>query len=124
MAASDKAQSKLGAIVDDLISLDVVTFSGNLEVKLTDINSGPNGTIDLENVMKNLKGTVTGGKSTLTAVATTYLAIDKDSVQFVKTDLTPGEERIYALHLEAVKTAVAARAAMVESLMRIAGLNK
>ena len=123
MAASTKAQSKLEAAVSDLVSLDVVTFTGDLVVNVTDITSEEDGTIRFQDVMKNIKGVADTDESAFKAVAATHIALDKDTVQFVKEGLTPDEERLYGLHLEAVKTAVAARAAMVESLMRIAGLN-
>jgi hypothetical protein len=123
MAASTKAKSKLSKIVDDLGSLDVVTFSGNLVVDLKAITTEDNGTINFQDVMKNIKAKVDKGESSFTAIAATHIALDKDTVQFVKEGLTEDEERLYHLHLEAVETAVAARAAMVSSLMRIAGLN-
>ena len=123
MAASKKAKSKLESIVDDLVSLDVVTFSGDLVVDLKDITTEDNGTINFQDVMKNIKGKVDREESTFTAIAATHIALDKDTVQFVKEGLTEDEQRLFHLHLEAVDTAVSARAAMVSSLMRIAGLN-
>lgn len=123
MPASTQARTKLESIIDDLSSLDVVTFSGDLVVDLRAISNEENGTINFQDVMKNIKGKVDAGESSFTAIAATHIAIDKDTVQFVKDGLTADEARLYGLHLEAVETAVAARAAMVESLMRIAGLK-
>lgn len=123
MAASTKARTKLEAIVDDLVSLDVVTFSGDLVVDLKDITTEENGTINFQDVMKNIKGKVDREESTFTAIAATHIALDKDTVQFVKEGLTEDEQRLFHLHLEAVDTAVSARSAMISSLMRIAGLN-
>lgn len=123
MAASTKARTKLESIVDDLVSLDVVTFSGDLVVDLKDITTEANGTINFQDVMKNIKGKVDRDESTFTAIAATHIALDKDTVQFVKEGLTEDEQRLFHLHLEAVDTAVSARSAMIGSLMRIAGLN-
>lgn len=123
MPASTQAKSKLERIVNDLTTLDVVTFSGNLIVDLEAISNEDNGTINFQDVMKNIKGKVDSDESAFTAIAATHIALDKDTVQFVKEGLDPDEARLYALHLQAVETAVAARAAMVESLMRIAGLK-
>lgn len=123
MAASTKARTKLEQIVDDLVSLDVVTFSGDLVVDLKDITTEANGTINFQDVMKNIKGKVDRDESSFTAIAATHIALDKDTVQFVKEGLTEDEQRLFHLHLEAVDTAVSARSAMIASLMRIAGLN-
>lgn len=123
MPASTQAKSKLETIVNDLTTLDVVTFSGNLVVDLKAISNEANGTINFQDVMKNIKAKVDANESSFTAIAATHIALDKDTVQFVKEGLDPDEARLYHLHLEAVETAVAARAAMVESLMRIAGLK-
>lgn len=123
MPVSTQARTKLESIIDDLTSLDVVTFSGDLVVDLKAISTEGDGTINFQDVMKNIKGKVDRDESSFTAIAATHIAIDKDTVQFVKEGLTADEARLYGLHLEAVKTAVAARAAMVESLMRIAGLK-
>ena len=123
MVASTKAKNKLAAIVDDLASLDVVTFSGNLIVDLTAITAEGKGTINFQDVMKNIKGAVDEDESSFTAIAATHIALDKDTVQFVKKGLTEDEERLYRLHLEAVSAAVSARSAMIASLMQIAGLK-
>ncbi len=83
MVASTKAKNKLAAIVDDLASLDVVTFSGNLIVDLTAITVKGKGTINFQDVMKNIKGVVDEDESSFTAIAATHIALDKDTVQFV-----------------------------------------
>ncbi len=123
MAASDKAKSKLEEIINDIVSLDVVTFSGNLTVNVSDISTEDGGNIRFQDVMKNIRGSADQDASAFTAIAATHIALDKDTVQFVKDGLTEDEERLFHLHLHAVDTAVAARTAMVESLRTIAGLT-
>lgn len=123
MSASSQAETKLQKAINDLVSLDVVTFSGNLVVDVKAISKEENGTISFQDVMKNIRGKADDNTSEFTAIAATHIALDKDTVQFVKQGLNVDEERLFHLHLEAVETAVAARAAMVESLMKIAGLK-
>ena len=123
MAASEQARSKLESAIEDLVSLDVVTLSGDLVVDVAAISTETDGRIRFQDVMKNIRGNSADNGSHFSTIAATHVALDKDTVQFVRAGLTVEEERLFKLHLQAVETAVAARAAMVESLMRIAGLK-
>ena len=114
--------------IEDMATLDVVTLTGNLTVKVSDLQSddGGNGKpIKFAGIMQQLEGNVLKKGSTISALAATHVSIDKDTVTFVKEDLTPQEAVYLEFHNETVKAAGIARAAMADGIAKLfIGNNK
>ncbi|MCG8355717.1 MAG: hypothetical protein MI920_09120 [Kiloniellales bacterium] len=91
----------------DLASIDVVTVSGNIEVKLAGDK------IDFKNMVKSIHQNVAKTTGTVHIVAFTHIDFDKDAVNFVKSGLTPEETPLISAHNDMVKTANEARLAVV-----------
>ena len=109
----------LGGIYDtaaDLLSLDVATFSG--KVSLEGAVTGDD--IDLSKIFDSIKQA--GGNADLRLVAHTHIDFDKDSVNFVAADLTPGDAALVAAHKEMVTASVEGRLAMLTALRELINL--
>ena len=114
--------------IEDMATLDVVTLTGNLTVKVSDLASEGDGNqkpIKFAGIMQRLEGNVLKKGSTVTALAATHVSLDKDTVTFVKEDLTPQEAVYLEFHNETVKAAGIARAAMADGIAKLfIGTNK
>ena len=114
--------------IEDMATLDVVTLTGNLTVKVSDLHSEDGGgskPIKFAGIMQQLEGNVLKKGSSVTALAATHVSIDKDTVTFVKEDLTPQEAVYLEFHNETVKAAGIARAAMADGIAKLfIGNNK
>lgn len=109
----------LGGIYDtaaDLLSLDVATFSGN--VSMDGAISGES--IDLSKIFDSIKQAA--GDAELRLVAHTHIDFDKDSVNFVAADLTPGDAALVTAHKEMVTASVEGRLAMLTALRELINL--
>lgn len=114
--------------IEDMATLDVVTLTGNLTLKVSDLQSEGEGNkkpIKFAGIMQQLEGNVLKKGSTISALAATHVSIDKDTVTFVKEDLTPQEAVYLEFHNETVKAAGIARAAMADGIAKLfIGNNK
>ena len=97
----------LRASFDPLRTIDVVTVSGTIEVKLAGDK------IDFKNLVKSIQQNVSKTGGTVHVVAFTHIDFDKDAVNFVKSGLTPEEEPMIKAHNEMLKTANEARLAVI-----------
>ncbi|MEM7445240.1 MAG: hypothetical protein AAF414_18105 [Pseudomonadota bacterium] len=101
------------AVVDffgDLISLDVTTYTGDVDIT----GSGAGEELNLQEVFDLIKEHKASAK--LRLVAHTHIAFDKDAVNFVAKDLTPGEASLVTAHKELVQASIEGRVAMVKAL--------
>lgn len=121
------ANKTFGELINDMSSLDVVTLTGNLTVQVNSIGSGVADALDdgnnrplrFEDIMRELEGNILKDKSQITALAATHVSIDKDTVTFVRENLSPEEAAYLDFHNETVKAAGIARAAMADGIAKL-----
>ncbi|MFK8164797.1 MAG: hypothetical protein AB8H12_20290 [Lewinella sp.] len=109
------------SFINDLITLDVVTVTGDMKIITKKKDSGeasskkPDFIIDF----KQLFGRE-GGKTTvsgeLKVVAATHVEVDKDTLTFVASDLNEKDRQLLDMHLKTVAAASEARANIVARL--------
>ena len=109
-----KALEGAASIVKDIVTLDVVTLTGDITIKASIKDTK----IDLQKLYKAIeqKADVEGG---LQLIAFTHIDADADSINFVKKDLSAEQKGLLIAHNESVKAAQEARTgfvAMVRSL--------
>ncbi|MEM9258287.1 MAG: hypothetical protein AAGA62_01505 [Bacteroidota bacterium] len=116
------------SFIEDLVTLDVVTVTGDLRVKTnrTDDGTGEEGPLEEYIIdFKSLFGRK-GGKTTvrgdLKVIAATHIEIDKDTLTFIGDELTEHEQELVSMHLESVTMAMEARAAIIARLLPQRGI--
>ena len=111
--------------INDMSSLDVVTLTGNLTVQVNDLATGDAATgadnrpLRFTQIMRKLEGSILKRDSEISALAATHVSIDKDTVTFVKENLSPEEAVYLDFHNETVKAAGIARAAMADGIAKL-----
>jgi hypothetical protein len=102
------AVDSFGDAIKDIVTLDVVTLTGEVTVKPEDGSQE----IDLQELYKTIekKAAVDG---VLELVAFTHVDLDADSINFVKRDLAEEQRALLIAHHEAVKAAQETRAGVV-----------
>ncbi len=119
-----------GDFINDMSSLDVVTLTGNLTVQVNDVmgigapDGGESKPLRFAQIMRQLEGNILKRDSKISALAATHVSIDKDTVTFVKENLTPEEAVYLDFHNETVKAAGIARAAMADGIAKLLLGNK
>lgn len=99
----DKFWTALSTFFTDLVTLDVVTMTGDISLTVDDVSG-------FENIMENLKEKT----ADLKTVAVSHHEIDYDAAMFIKQNLDDDEKEILKLHLETVKSAQEMRNKVVE----------
>jgi hypothetical protein len=109
--------------ISDLSSLDVVTLTGNLTIKVSDLSGdagdGTGKPLRFSQMMRQLEGNILKRDSEITALAATHVSMDRDTVTFVKENLTPEEAAYLSFHNETVKAAGLARSAMASGIVKL-----
>ncbi|MBB4077732.1 hypothetical protein GGR28_000333 [Lewinella aquimaris] len=119
-----------GDLINDMSSLDVVTLTGNLTVQVNDVEVASNGNDDgdrplrFSRIMRELEGRIMKRDSQLSALAATHVSLDKDTVSFVRENLSTDEAIYLNFHNESVKAAGIARAAMADGIAKLLIGNK
>ncbi|CAH1000158.1 hypothetical protein LEM8419_01305 [Neolewinella maritima] len=117
------ATKSFGDFINDMTSLDVVTLTGNLTVQVNDLEGraagGDGESLKFGRIMQQLEGNIMKKDSKIHALAATHVSLDKDTVTFVKENLTPEEAVYLEFHNETVKAAGIARAAMADGITKL-----
>lgn len=110
-----------GDFINDMTSLDVVTLTGNLTVQVNDLQGtdGDGKPLKFTRIMEQLEGNILKKDAKISALAATHVSIDKDTVTFVKENLSPEEAVYLDFHNETVKAAGVARAAMADGIAKL-----
>ncbi|THH41248.1 hypothetical protein [Neolewinella litorea] len=110
-----------GDFINDMTSLDVVTLTGNLTVEVNNLqdSDGDDKPLKFTRIMQQLEGNILKKDSRISALAATHVSIDKDTVTFVKENLSPEEAVYLDFHNETVKAAGIARAAMADGIAKL-----
>ena len=98
MADQETKQSagkKLKAVLDEILTLDVITLSGNITIKDIDITDGK---INFSKIMDTIKGNASIS-SKIKVVAATRFEFDKDVQQFVKEKMTEEEKQLFQIQI-------------------------
>lgn len=110
------------SFIQDLVTLDVITVSGSIEIKGKDIDRRdnedvqPNSIIDFDEMFKRIQGKVTT-ETDLRVIAATRINIDKDTYNFVAENLGEAGKALAELHFSAVDMAAKSRAEIVARIM-------
>lgn len=97
-------------ICNDLVTLDVVTVTGTIDLTLA---KGTN--------TEALLTELTSQKAKAKVVASSNHQIDYDAVVFVKESPTPQEIELIKLHMETVKSAQEMRSKVIETIANVVG---
>ena len=111
-----------GDFINDMTSLDVVTLTGNLTLQVNDLQgreTDQNKPLRFGRIMRQLEGKIMKKDAKISALAATHVSIDRDTVTFVKENLTPDEAIYLEFHNETVKAAGVARAAMADGIAKL-----
>ena len=109
------------SFIRDLITLEVVTVSGTIDVSVNDVENRdvddqkPMSVIDFDELFKRIQGEV-NSQSKLRIIAATQINIDKDTYNFVSSDLTEAESQLADMHFKSVDLAMKSRAEIVARL--------
>jgi hypothetical protein len=98
---------------EDLATLDVVTMTGTIGLKVEEISG-------FKNIIQKLSQT----DSVLHTVAVSHHEIDFDAALFVKDNLSDNEKELLKMHLETVKAAQEMRNKVVEMATNALNLLK
>jgi hypothetical protein len=117
------ANKNISDYIDDLSSLDVVTLTGNLTIRVDELSGKDGGErskpLRFSQIMRQLEGNILKKGSEITALAATHVSMDRDTVTFVKENLTPEETAYLKFHNETVKAAGLARSAMASGIVKL-----
>ena len=112
-----------GDFINDMTSLDVVTLTGNLTVQVSALEGGSDDDdskpLKFGRIMRQLEGRILKKDSEIAALAATHVSLDRDTVTFVKENLSPEEAVYLEFHNETVKAAGIARAAMADGIAKL-----
>jgi hypothetical protein len=119
------ANKSINDYINDLSSLDVVTLTGDLTIDVKDMSAKATDgdeekkPLRFGQIMRQLEGNILDGKSEVSALAITHISLDRDTVTFVKKDLSPEEVAYLNFHNETVKAAGLARSALAGGIVKL-----
>jgi hypothetical protein len=117
-SALENVLNKIREAAADLITLDVTTLSGSFTIRR---DAGAAESMSLEEAYKKIESkSVT--MANLDVIAFSHIALDADTVSFVKSGLGEGEMALVKAHNEAVDSAQAARRAFIQMLKDVLGV--
>lgn len=111
-------KDKLLEFVQDITTLDVVTYSGELKLTPGDIGD----TVTPESILNALKGKIKED-SVLELVASTRIDIDSDVLQFISSNTSPHFANLVEQHAETVRASQEARRQMAAMIANAVGLD-
>ncbi|WP_116127944.1 hypothetical protein [Lewinella sp. IMCC34183] len=119
--AAQPAENNVQTYIKDLLTLDVVTLTGNVDLAVT----GANGErLRLGRLYNRIEEMYMAEDSQVRVLAITHVELDKDSVTYIKEGLSTQDEKLLTYHLETVRAASEARAAMAAGVGRLLNLSK
>jgi len=109
--------------IQDLVTLDVITVTGDLKIKKDVIDGTPDDAADANSrvIDFNTLFSRDSGKLVIDAdmdvVAATHIEIDRDTFTYVKQVLSENDKELLKMHMESVNAASAARAEIIARIM-------
>lgn len=114
-SAFEKVTDWLEGVVNDITTLDVVTFSGTLTVE-----PSTDGEFHVSALYENLKGKI-GDESQLKLLALTHIDLDFDVTTFTANNLSSDEKELIDYHVATVEASQKARASVVQLALDVIG---
>lgn len=119
------------SFVKDLVTLDVVTVTGSMQIKVKDKDQRtdgdqetmPDSILDFDELFTKINGSA-NTRGDLSIVAATRINLDKDTYNFVANDLGEVGKDLVELHFKSVDMASKSRAEIVARLMPKWGRKK
>ncbi|WP_298854890.1 hypothetical protein [uncultured Ruegeria sp.] len=103
--ARERLGEKIRDFVEDILSIDVVTLTGEINISIGDVGDGDK-KINFEKLHANITGQL-GGE--VKVAAFTHVGLDKDTVQFVMESAADEGNVLLAHHRETVTGVQTAR---------------
>jgi len=111
---------KIGDEISDAASLEVTTFTGSFEYKVSDVVRNGVDKVEIEKVLKSL---TVQNQSTLKLVAFTSVKIDSDVSTIVKKDLSAADEELLKLHKDMISSAKDSRHAFIKMVTDLLNIS-
>lgn len=111
--AFENLKSNIADKVNDAVSLDVVTFTGNFNIKVGDVIGSDQNKFDLESVLSSMKADV---NAELSVVAYSTIKLDGDQVNIVKENLSSEQMELVKFHREMIEASQNSRKAIVDMI--------
>jgi hypothetical protein len=122
--ALTKLRDGVEEALGDLTTLDVVTFTGNINIMSNIVEEeGDKPKIKLKKLYQNIASEAVKVESALRVVAFTHVDFDCDSVNFVKTDMTEAEAKLLDAHNAMVNTAQETRQGVITMITEAIGIS-
>lgn len=112
-------RDKVGAVIDDLASLEVTTYSGSFSLTISDIKDGDTDVFKIKSLLSTPKAAL---NTQLQLVAYSRFEIDSDASNIVRSNLTEEDKVLLEAHTELVKAAQESRKAIFEFAKSLAKL--
>jgi hypothetical protein len=112
-------RDKVGAVIDDLASLEVTTYSGSFSLTISDIKDGDTDAFKIKSLLRTPKAAL---NTELQLVAYSRFEIDSDASNIVRSNLTEEDKVLLEAHTELVKAAQESRKAIFEFAKSLAKL--
>jgi len=112
-------RDKVGAVIDDLASLEVTTYSGSFSLTISDIKDGDADVFKIKSLLNTPKAAL---NTQLQLVAYSRFEIDSDASNIVRSNLTEEDKVLLEAHTELVKAAQESRKAIFEFAKSLAKL--
>jgi hypothetical protein len=107
------------SFLTDLFSLDVITITGDIQIKIVEADATKRekrlSIVDFEGMFEKIKGGV-DSTANLRILAATRVEVDRDTTNFVASNLTDEEIPLVKMHFEAVSAASEGRSAILARL--------
>lgn len=110
----------IGEQIADAASLEVTTFTGSFEYKVSDVVRNDVDKVQIEKVLKSL---TVQNQSNLQLVAFTSVKIDSDVSTIVKKDLSAADEELLKLHKDMITSAKESRQAFIKLVTDLLNLK-
>jgi len=104
-------RDKVGAVIDDLASLEVTTYSGNFTLSFADIKEEGSDVFKIKSLLSTSQLSL---NTKLQLVAYSRFEIDSDASNIVRSDLSDGDKVLLEAHTELVKAAQESRKAIFD----------
>jgi hypothetical protein len=101
---------KISDVIEDAASLEVTTFTGDFQYKVSEVLRNDVDKVKIENILKSL---TVQNNAELQLVAYTNVKIDSDVSTIVKSNLTPDDQELLKLHKDMLQSSHEARQSII-----------
>lgn len=109
--ALESLKTTIAEKVKDVSSLEVTTFTGSFNLKVSDVIKNNNNKFDIEKVLEQLNGQA---MADLQLVAYSMIKLDGDQANIVKNNLTAEDKELLEFHRSMIETSQNSRKAIID----------